>query len=171
MRKIFLIAIAAMLFLSSCVGGDAKKVAEKWLTAFWHLDYETAEQYSTKETINILKLFKSLDDKVLSDSAMKEAQKVTVSIKNIVEEGNSATVTYSTSIIPEDQTLYLVKENGQWLVQLTKEGVFGEGDAAVDPDVNPNIVADTTTTQVTGDTSAADINSNSPTGNTEDATK
>lgn len=171
MKRISLLALAAILTLTSCVGGDSRKVAEKWLTAFWHLDYDAAEQYSTKETINVLKLFKSLDDKVLSDSAMAEAKKVTVKIKNVLEDGNSATVTYSTSIIPEDQTIYLVKESGQWLVQLTKEGVFGESDAAVDPDINPNIVADTTTTQVTGDTSAADINSNSPTGNTQNATK
>jgi hypothetical protein len=171
MKRFSLIALIAMIFLSSCVGGDAKKVAEKWLTAFWHLDYDAAEQYSTKETINVLKLFKSLDDKVLSDSAMNEAKKVTVSIKNIVEEGNNATVTYSTSIIPEDQTIYLVKENGQWLVQLTKEGVFGESDAAVDPDNNPNIVADTTTTQVTGDTSAADVNDHTEKENVEKATK
>ena len=160
MKKIALVALAAILFsITSCTGGDAEKVAEKWLTAFWHLDYDAAEEYSTKETADVLKLFKSLDDKVLSDSAMTEAKKVKVKIKNVAEEGDNATVTYSTSIIQEDQTIYLVKEKGQWLVQLTKEGVFGgDGNTYADPDTDPNVVADTTTTQVTGDTSAADVN-------------
>lgn len=160
MKKISLIALAAVLFvMTSCTGGDAEKTAEKWLTAFWHLDYDAAEEYSTKETIDVLKLFKSLDDKVLSDSAMAEAKKVKVKIKNVAEEGDNATVTYTTSILQEDQTIFLVKEKGQWLVQLTKEGVFGEKNTYADPDFDPNVVADTTTTHVSGDTSAADVNS------------
>ena len=157
MRKLSVAALFLVLFLASCTGGDAEKVAQKWLVAFWHLDYDDAEQYSTKETINVLKIFKSLDDKVLSDSAKAEAMKVKIKIKDVLEEGDKATVTYTSSIIPDDQTIYLVRQDNKWLVQITKEDIFADKDTLADPDSNPNIVADTTTTQVTGDTSAADV--------------
>lgn len=157
MKKLSVIAMFLALFLASCSGGDAEKVAQKWLVAFWHLDYDEAELYSTKETINVLKIFKSLDDKVLSDSARTEAQKVKIKIKDVLEEGDRATVTYTSSVIPDDQTIYLVRQNNQWLVQITKEDIFADKDTMADPDSNPNIVADTTTTHVAGDTSAADV--------------
>jgi hypothetical protein len=149
--------LAVLLLAASCKSSGPKKVAEKWLTHFQHLEYDAAEQYSTKETINVLKLFKSLDDKTLSDSARTAAKKIKVDIKDVQEQGDNAVVTYTSTLIPEDQTINLVRQNGEWLVQLTKTDIFGN-DAPVDPDTNPNIVADTTTTHVAGDTSAADVN-------------
>ena len=156
MRKISIIALTAFsLVLASCNSGGPEKVAEKWLTDFLHLDYESAEQYSTKETINLLKIFRALNEKALTDSARKEAQKITVDIKDALVEGDNATVTYTSTLIPEEQTIYLVKENGEWLVQLSKTEMFRAPELPADPDHDPNVVADTTTTQVTGDTSAA----------------
>jgi hypothetical protein len=156
MRKISIIAIAVFTFVfASCNSGGPEKVAEKWLTDFLHLDYESAEQYSTKETINLLKIFQALHEKTLTDSARNEAKKIKVDIKDAMVEGNSATVTYSSTLIPEDQTLYLVKENGEWLVQLSKTDMFKDPELPADPDRDPNVVADTTTTHVAGDTSAA----------------
>jgi hypothetical protein len=157
--SLLLVATFSLLVFMSCNASGPKKVAEKWLTAFLHLNYDEAEQYSTPETINVLKLFKSLDSKTLNDSAMKEAQKITVDIKKVVEDGNNATITYTSTLIPDEQTIYMVKQNGEWLVQLTKEDIFKDGAKPLDPDSDPNIVADTTTTQVAGDTSAADITS------------
>ncbi|MBL7718204.1 MAG: DUF4878 domain-containing protein [Flavipsychrobacter sp.] len=163
MRKGIVAILFTMMFLVSCGAGDAEKVAEKWLTAFWHLDYETAEQYSTKETIDVLKMFAMLEERVLSDSALAEAKKIKVKVKEVLEDGGKATVIYTTSAIQEDQTIFLVRQEGQWYVQMTKDDMFGDKDVVVDPDTNPNIVADTTTTQVTGDTSAADINTDKAT--------
>ena len=156
MRKISIIALTAFsLVLASCNSGGPEKVAEKWLTDFLHRDYESAEQDSTKETINLLKIFRALNEKALTDSARKEAQKITVDIKDALVEGDNATVTYTSTLIPEEQTIYLVKENGEWLVQLSKTEMFRDPELPADPDHDPNVVADTTTTQVTGDTSAA----------------
>jgi hypothetical protein len=156
MRKISIIALTAFsLILASCNSNGPEKVAEKWLTDFLHLDYESAEQYSTKETINLLKIFQALTEKTLTDSARNEARKIKVDIKDAMIDGDNATVTYTSTMIPEDQTIYLVKENGEWLVQLSKTDMFKDPELPADPDRDPNVVADTTTTQVTGDTSAA----------------
>jgi len=74
----------------------------------------------------------------MPDSIKKAAKNVTVNIKDVKEEGDKATVTYTTSAIPTEQSLHLVKEKGKWLVQWTKQdqmnGAGGADSTATEPE-------------------------------------
>ena len=131
MKRIFtsLIAVAALaVMMVSCNTNSPKGVAEKWLTSFYHMDYEAAKQVSTEQTKSMLDMMQSFSA-MMADSAKTEAKKIKVTVKDVKEEGDKATVTYTTSVAPTDQTLNMVKENGKWLVQFSKQDMGGgEGD-------------------------------------------
>lgn len=157
MKKLsILLATSIIILFTSCNKNEPEKVAEKWLTSFLRMDYETAQEYSTKETADLLKIFRALNDVTLNDSARNAAQKIKVDVKDSHVEGDNATVTYTSTMIPEEQTIYLVREKGEWLVQLSKTDMFKDPDMPADPDFDPNVVADTSTVNVVSDSSATD---------------
>jgi Domain of unknown function (DUF4878) len=122
MKKNFLSVLsvfALAIILVSCTPNSPKAVAEKWLTSFAHMDYDGAKKLSTEETkkqLDMLQQFSSF----ATDSQKKELQKVTVTIKDVKENGDNATVTYVTSAAPKEQPLPLKKVNGKWLVAWSK---------------------------------------------------
>ena len=80
----------------------------------------------TKSMLNLLQQFAGK----MSEDEKKKAQAINVTIKDVKEEGDKATVTYISSDDPQKQEVpvKLVKQNGQWLVQ------FSKNDAAAGPD-------------------------------------
>src|SRR5436190_15669528 len=88
--------LAAGVMLAGCNRGGPKDVANKWLTSFYQMDYETAKKYSTDDT---RKFLSELDElyKILPDSTRRDLKKVTVTIKDVKENGDKAAVTFRTS--------------------------------------------------------------------------
>ena len=146
MKRIFtsLIAVAALaVILVSCNTNSPKGVAEKWLTSFYHMDYEAAKEVSTEQTKSMLDMMQSFSA-MMADSAKAEAKKIKVDVKDVKEEGDKATVTYTTSSTPTDQTLNMVKENGKWLVQFSKQDMgAGEQEETTEEGFN-EAMSDTT---------------------------
>jgi len=110
MKKILLslstIVIAAMM-LASCNKSSPKDVANTWLT---------------KNFISQLQALSGM----MPDSSKKEMKKVTVNIKDVKEDGDKATVTYSVSNeAGKDDQLKLVKKDGKWLVEFSKNDSMG----------------------------------------------
>lgn len=144
MRKIFL-TFSVLLMMAvisvSCNKGGAKEAATTWLNSFYHLDYETAKTVSTEETktfIATLQQFTSM----IPDSNKKERKKVVIKVKSVKEDGDKAIAVYTTSDSPDkDQTLPLVKQNGKWLAQFSKNDQMN---GAGDPDADQTPGADTT---------------------------
>src|SRR4051812_30439149 len=115
--------LVAGIMMAGCNKGGPKDVANKWLTSFYQNDYETAKKYSTDDTKKFLSELNELF-KILPDSSRKDLKKETVSIKDVKQDGDKATVTYATSTEPgKEQQLSLVKQNDKWLVQFSKEDV------------------------------------------------
>lgn len=143
MKKILLslsvVFIAAMM-LVSCSSSSPKDVAKTWLTSFYHMEYEAAKKVSTDDTKNFITQLQTLSS-MMPDSAKKEMQKMTVNIKDEKVEGDNATVTYNivsgkTQDAPKDETLKLVKKDGKWLVQFSKNDAGNEA-AAEEPAEEP----------------------------------
>ncbi len=130
MKKIMLSLsglLLAALFLVSCKTGP-KDVAKTWLTDFYHMDYDAAKKLSTEDTKKLLSQFQELST-MINDSSKKELAKIVVTIKDAKIKDTTATVTYTTSDVPDkEQAITMVRQNDKWLVQFTKNDTMGGDD-------------------------------------------
>lgn len=131
MKKVLLSLAAVMVIaisMVSCNSNSPKASADKFLTGLLHYDYEAAKSVSTEETKKMIDLMAQFSA-MMPDSMKQAAKKVKVNIKDAKEEGDKATVTYTTSDDPQEKKLNLVKQNGKWMVQYSKmDGNMGEGE-------------------------------------------
>ena len=137
MKKISLsvlaVVVAAAFFFSCNKGGSPKAVANTWLTAFYHMDYEAAKKVSTDETKNLLTQLAQFSGMV-PDSTKQQYKKITVEVKDVKENGDKADVTYllndptSKDASNKEQILHLVKQDNKWLVQFSKNDSMGGDD-------------------------------------------
>lgn len=130
--KRILIAFSTLLLVAitsvSCNKNSAKETATNWLTSFYHLDYETAKTLSTEDTKTLLSSLQQFTSMV-PDSNKKEMKKIAIKVKDVKETGDTADATYTVSDTPDkDQHIKLIKTNGKWLVQFTKNDQMGEMD-------------------------------------------
>ena len=178
MKKILLSVLATCLFslaLVSCGGGGPKDNAEKFLNAFFHMEYDKAGEYATADAKKQLDMLSSFAG-MMPDSSKKQLQKIKINVTDVKEEGDNATVTYTvtdpTNNAPEagNQTLKMVKQNGKWLAAWSKQDMMGGADSGAGMDsgsdgmmTDPGMMNDTsmmsapmenTTTPATGDTTA-----------------
>ncbi len=131
MKKVLLSLAAVMVIaisLISCNSNSPKASADKFLTGLYHYDYEAAKSVSTEETKKMIDLMAQFSA-MMPDSMKQAAKKVQVNIKDVKEEGDKATATYTTSDDPAEKKINLIKQNGKWLVQYSKmdSGMGGEG--------------------------------------------
>jgi len=141
MKKV-LLSLAAVLMISlglvSCNSNSPKASADKFLTGLLHYDYESAKSVSTDETKKMIDLMAQFSA-MMPDSIKQASKKVNVDIKDVKEEGDKATVTYTTSEDKQEKKLNLVKVDGKWLVQYSKMDNMDEPDTQpVDDASNPD---------------------------------
>lgn len=148
MKKILLFAASLMMgavLLSSCGGGSPKSSAEKYLTAFYRMDYEEAKKYATEDTKKQLDMMAQLSG-MMGDTMKQQAKMATVAVTDVKEEGNNATVTYTVKPdgkqqAPGTQTLKMMKESGKWLASWNKQdglNSMGGADPGAAPMNDPN---------------------------------
>lgn len=112
--------IAVCTVLLSCSSNSPKVAAEKFLTSIYQLDYNGAKSVSTDDTKKMLDMYEQFTLN-LPDSMKQQFKKIKIDVKSVKEEKDNATVTYTTTDFPKEQTLHLVKQNGKWLAHWTKE--------------------------------------------------
>lgn len=156
MKRIFF-ALAAVIMLAaglvSCNSNTPKAAADKFLTSFYHMDYKEAKTVSTEETKKMLDMIEQFST-MIPDSAKANAKKIKVTIKDVKEEGDKATVTYTTSENTTESKLDMIKQEGKWLVQFNKQDQ-GMGDANSEPMEEAPMEPDTTmVTEPMADTAA-----------------
>ncbi len=145
MKKIVLFAATLMVgafMFASCSGGSPKASAEKYLTAFFRMDYEEAKKFATEDTKKQLDMMAQLSG-MMGDTMKKQAKKAVVNVTEVKEDGNNATVTYTVKPdgVKQDagtQTLKMMKENGKWLASWNKQDALvsmggGAGAGAAEP--------------------------------------
>ncbi len=95
-------------------------VGYKWLSKFYHLQFEEAKIVSTEATKTLLTKFSGLTS-LMPDSSKQEMLKIRVGVMGCTMNDSNAVLEYITSDNPgKGQTLYMVKKEGKWLVQFTK---------------------------------------------------
>lgn len=117
-----LIFISLLLFgpFLSCntKSNGPEKNAEKFLVAIANADFKEAKTFCTEGT----KTFISM-----AESFASEIKKGDVEIKieglNCKEDGDKATCTYCCNDKGENETLKLKKEDGEWLVSISKDDI------------------------------------------------
>ncbi|MGF1566041.1 MAG: DUF4878 domain-containing protein [Flavobacteriales bacterium] len=126
MRFTFMI-LAAALFMAAC-GSKAdgpKEVATKFLTHINAMEFEEAKQYGTKETNDLLDMLKSF---AAMGGEEQKPEATAFTITDVKEEGETATVTYKSEGSEEAETLNLVKQEGKWFVNISKEDMNKDED-------------------------------------------
>lgn len=140
MKKIFLSLSAVVLMslvLFSCSSkSDPKDVARNFLNALTQMDYEGAKKYGTPETGKMLEMLNSFAT-MLPDSAKANARKIKIEIKDAKTEGDKCSITYRNSEKQSDQVLTLVKKDGKWLVDMSKDDSMNAGEDASVPEEVP----------------------------------
>lgn len=141
MKKVLfsLIAVAfATLTIVSCGSkSDPKDVAMNYLNALKKADYETAKKYSTKETVSMLEMISSFSGMV-PDSIKNQAKDIKIDIKDVKEEGDKCVVTFESSDKKgSEEKLNLVKTDGKWLVNMSKDDMGGADAPMEDGSVPP----------------------------------
>ncbi|MBK7763456.1 MAG: DUF4878 domain-containing protein [Bacteroidetes bacterium] len=118
-----IIGISVIAFsISSCKSkSNPKDVATNFLNALVKLDYEGAKQYGTPETGKMMDMLSSFSG-LMPDSIKSKAKETKVEIKGFKEDGDHCEVTYTNSDKPNQvQTLDLIKVDGKWLVNASKD--------------------------------------------------
>jgi len=136
MKKLILsIAVLAVCTLFSCGGGNSSnpnEVAKSFLTAMNKADYEAAKKLGTDDTKKLLDMTATfaamMPDSIKKLSAAKKVE--TIGEPKI--EGDKATVSYKESDSPEQKSLSLVKKDGKWLMQQSKDNTGAGTPAATD---------------------------------------
>ncbi len=108
---------------------DPLFVSYKWLTKFFQMDFETAKSVSSESTRTLVDQFAGMTN-LMDDSTKQQMMSVRVAVKDPKENGDNATVAYTTSDNPgKAQTLYLVKEKGKWMVAFSKDDAVSSAEA------------------------------------------
>jgi hypothetical protein len=129
MKKTLLSLMAVARVIVSMIScgskSDPKGVALNYLNALKKMDYETAKKFGTPETGKMLDMISSFSSMV-PDSIKDQAKNVKIEIKEAKEDGDKCTVKFSSSDKPDaEETLNLVKKDGKWLVNMTKDDMGG----------------------------------------------
>ena len=142
MKKVFFYITAFWVLAVSLAGCNTytpESSAEKFLNGFLHMDFESAKSVSTEETKKFVGMMQQLSPKMVSDSVRSEAKKIKVKIIDSEVKGDKAIVTFTTSESNAQQKLHLIKENGQWLVESTKNDQFDMDEPYNEPDIPTTI--------------------------------
>jgi hypothetical protein len=118
--------IAAVLIVLASVGcktrsNDPKALAKEWLTNVYSLNWESADKLSTAECRQLVatqRLFLEAQPKEQIAEYKKTKWEIVGEPKI---DGNNATVIYRESTFPGDVKLPMIKVDGQWMVNMTKD--------------------------------------------------
>jgi hypothetical protein len=118
MRFIKIAAFLLIAFLTGCNTNGPKIVAGKFLTAMFKLDFAKAKEFGTDDTNKMLDMMSGFA-KMMPDSAKRT--EIKFKIINSTEDGDKATVTYKEDGTEREQSVPLVKINGDWKVNIGKD--------------------------------------------------
>jgi hypothetical protein len=114
------LASALLTFFIACSSGDSPKaVAEKYLQAIGSQDYDGAKKYGTEDTGKLLDMMSGFA-KMVPDSSIND---ISFTILEEKINGDNAVVAYKEDGSDEVVSLNLVRTDGKWKVNMTKESM------------------------------------------------
>ncbi|HLG35334.1 MAG TPA: DUF4878 domain-containing protein [Bacteroidia bacterium] len=118
-RKYFLLYFLT-LFIAGCSKDNPKDVAHKFLSASARMEYDEAKKYATPATAKLLEMLSAASD-LTPDSVKKRMEASFEIVKEYKRNDTLAIVLYHMKNSDTDQTLNVVKRDGKWLVNVSKE--------------------------------------------------
>lgn len=135
MKKIILsmvaVAVMAITIVSCGSKSSPKEVAVNFNKALNNLDFEGAKKLGTPETGKMLDMLSSFSS-MMPDSLKEQAKKYKVEAKDEVIDGDKAVVTITNGEKGEEK-MNLVKKDGKWLVNMSKDAMGGGEAGAAAP--------------------------------------
>jgi hypothetical protein len=124
-RFIYLICASGLaLSISSCQKKpEPQEVALEFMHAIQESNFERAKEYATKESQSVILLYSIFDGK-RNENEREKIKNAKLEVVNQKEDGDKATVTILNSSVSSQETLLLVKEDGQWKISLTLESIL-----------------------------------------------
>ncbi|ATL48517.1 hypothetical protein COR50_15855 [Chitinophaga caeni] len=126
-RRIVTVAcISTVVFLSGCnKHPEPNEVTLSFMHAIQNSNFDAAKDYATKESAQVIDLYAIFDQrrKEGEREKIKNAQINVVNVQ-VNETNDHASVTVLNSSVGKEETLQLVKENGQWKISLTLESII-----------------------------------------------
>ncbi|WP_343308096.1 hypothetical protein AAHN97_13180 [Chitinophaga niabensis] len=122
-RIVFLMCVLGVLFTSCKKRPEPQEVAMEFMHAFQESNFERAKEFATKESQQVILLYSIFDGK-RNENEREKIKNAQLKIVDHKEDGDKATVTILNSSANQQETLQLVKENGQWKISLTLESIL-----------------------------------------------
>lgn len=120
-----------LLFLSlgfglvGCNQNSPEARAERFLNSLYRMEYQEAKTLATEETAKVLDMMEQFSS-MMPDSVRENAKRIRIDIKSVEEDGDRAKVTYMTTESEHENTLDMVRQDGEWLAQWDKSGGLDE---------------------------------------------
>ena len=118
-RKYFLFYLLLSL-ITGCSKDSPKDVAQKFLSASARMDYDEARKFATPATEKLLEMLSAASE-LTPDSVKKRMEASFEIVKEYKRNDTLAVVLYHLKNSDTDQTLNVVKRDGKWLVNVSKE--------------------------------------------------
>ncbi|WP_341836757.1 DUF4878 domain-containing protein [Chitinophaga pollutisoli] len=124
-RFLYLMCVSGLaLSISSCKKKpEPQEVALEFMHAIQESNFERAKEYATKESQSVILLYSIFDGK-RNENEREKIKNAKLKVVNQNEDGDKATVTILNSSVSSQETLLLVKEDGQWKISLTLESIL-----------------------------------------------
>jgi len=126
MKKIFIAFFVALMVLGCNGNGDAeaKAAAQGFMQNFLHLDFAAAGEFTTEAGRETLSMFTAMTEGMPAEE-LEMAQQVTVEITSVTLDGETGVAAFITKGPDgeESDEIPLVKEDGAWKVDFSKEAL------------------------------------------------
>lgn len=119
--KLFAIVVLASLAFVACQKETPEAVAKKFLGHLQKKEYDEAKKLGTEATGKFLDMMKSLEQ--MGGAAAETPETAPAENLKCTVDGDTAVCTYTQN--GEEQKLDLVKQDGKWLVNMSKEDSMG----------------------------------------------
>lgn len=109
-----------IVFFTACTKESPKTVADKFLTAAAEMNFDEAKKYATPSTAKLLDMLAGAEAYTPDSIKQKMMSSFTI-VNEYSRTDTSVIVLYHLKNSDTDQILNLVKRNGKWLVNISKE--------------------------------------------------
>ncbi|HRH66503.1 MAG TPA: DUF4878 domain-containing protein [Bacteroidia bacterium] len=117
------LAVSILFFIISCGKGDSPRaVADSFLKAFHSQDFTAAKKYGTEDTGKLMDVMSGFS-KMVQDSG--QVQEIKYEIVSEKIQGDDAIVMYKEEGKDGEIPLNLLRVDGKWKVNMTKESLNG----------------------------------------------
>jgi hypothetical protein len=120
MTKKYFSMISFIILFNSCAKDNPRDVAQKFLSASARMEYDEAKRYATPATSKLLEMLSAASD-MTPDSVKRRMESSFEIVKEYRRNDTLAIVLYHMKNSDTDQTLNVVKREGKWLVNVSKE--------------------------------------------------